>query len=85
LPKLDPSLLADEPYEGLEGVSHPAPPPAPTHHAGSRALVSSQRSVSTSPEATSWLGPDVRVLQHADPLALDQLREALLSIRELLE
>ena len=33
----------------------------------------------------AWLGPDVREVQKASPQAVEQLREALLSIRELLE
>jgi DNA-binding transcriptional MerR regulator len=85
LPKLDPALLVDDADEAMDGAAGMAlPHSAPSQHAGSRALASSQRSVSTSPE-TAWLGPDVRVLQEADPQALAQLREALLSIRELLE
>ncbi|RZI83343.1 MAG: MerR family transcriptional regulator [Rubrivivax sp.] len=83
LPKLDPALV-DEEAEALEGTAdHAAPLSAPSQ-TGSRALVSTRFAAFTSPE-TTWLGPDVRVLQQASPEALAQLREALLSIRELLE
>ncbi len=82
LPKLDPALLGEE-AEPLdeEAVDQPA---AVALHAGQRAPATSQRVAHASPEAV-WLGPDVRELQKASPQAVEQLREALLSIRELLE
>jgi DNA-binding transcriptional MerR regulator len=81
LPKLDPALLGDE-VEPLDEVA--AQHPAVALQAGTRAPATSQRVAHASPE-TAWLGPDVREVQKASPQAVQQLREALLSIRELLE
>ncbi|MBC7699949.1 MerR family transcriptional regulator [Aquabacterium sp.] len=81
LPKLDPAMLCDE-VEPLDEVA--AQHPAVALQAGTRAPATSQRVVHASPE-TAWLGPDVREVQKASPQAVEQLREALLSIRELLE
>lgn len=84
LPKLDPALLSEE----LEPLDEAMPDhqPAVALQAGARAPATSQRLGHASPEAeASWLGPDVRELQKASPQAVEQLREALLSIRELLE
>ena len=93
LPKLDPALAGEEvelPDDELTaGHMAPVSPPA-THaaaalqQAGSRPNSTSQRVANALPE-TAWLGPDVREVQKASPQAVQQLREALLSIRELLE
>ncbi|MDI1260385.1 MerR family transcriptional regulator [Aquabacterium sp.] len=80
LPKLDPALLGEE-TEPLDEVVQQQP--AVALQAGSRAPATSQR-MANAPE-TTWLGPDVREVQKASPQVVEQLREALLSIRELLE
>jgi len=81
LPKLDPALLGEE-IEPLDEVVEQQP--AVALQAGSRSPATSQRVANASPE-TTWLGPDVREIQKASPQVVEQLREALLSIRELLE
>ena len=82
LPKLDPALLGEEaePLDEALDQQHPAV----ALQAGTRAPATSQRVAHSAPE-TAWLGPDVREVQKASPQAVEQLREALLSIRELLE
>jgi len=84
LPKLDPALLGDE-LDAVDELHPAAREPSNAHQSGSRALSTAQWAVSASPESITWLGPDVQALQQASPQALEQLREALLSIRELLE
>ena len=84
LPKLDPALLGEEVEPLDEALDQQQA--AVALQAGARAPATSQRVVvaHASPE-TAWLGPDVREVQKASPQAVEQLREALLSIRELLE
>jgi DNA-binding transcriptional MerR regulator len=98
LPKLDPTLLADEgdaSHDDEQGTIGAEPQAAllasvaaqqqQPQAAASRPLKASQQRVAqASPEAV-WQGPDVREIQKASPEAVQQLREALLSIRELLE
>jgi len=81
LPKLDPALLGEEIEPSDDAVEQH---PAVALQAGTRAPATSQRVAHATPE-TAWLGPDVREVQKASPQAVEQLREALLSIRELLE
>ena len=72
LPKLDLALLAEGP-EG-DDLADRTVESAALHGTSPRAMA-------TSP----WTGLEVRALQQASPQALEQLREALLSIRQLLE
>ncbi|MGH6647212.1 MerR family transcriptional regulator [Aquabacterium sp.] len=91
LPKLDPALLGEEaePHEDhdattAERLVAPQQAAVALQQVGSRAVNTAQRVAHVSPEST-WLGPDVREIQNANPQVVQQLREALLSIRELLE
>ena len=85
LPKLDPALLGED-IDALDAEAALTQPPAALalQQSGARSLSTSQRVAHAVPE-TAWLGPDVQEVQKASPQAVEQLREALLSIRELLE
>ncbi|MDE2400794.1 MAG: MerR family transcriptional regulator [Burkholderiales bacterium] len=76
LPKLDPQLLAEDVPDSVEDESAVVVSAA-SLHAGTRALTST-------PPEFGWMGVDLSGLDRASPKAVEHLRDALLSIRDLL-
>ena len=74
---------ADEPGAAAQGAPFVAPP-QPVHHDVRMAARALQASSAPAVSDLAWMGPDLPDLNRLSPQSVASLREALLSIRDLL-